>query len=543
MNDSALFTYQTRLKDLTSEQVNILDAYCTLHNKLERKLYAAIKSGNYSRNELKRQFISQYQISGRMFGSIVSMLDGKMNSIKALLPKYISDTTTAIHQKQLQIQRDLKKRSLNRQQLFALHQKRRRLGNLQSRLSRLQEKRQERDHSLCFGTRKLFRAQYHLAANGYLDHAEWFKEWRNARSNQFIVIGSKDERAGNMLCQMVETNGAFALRLRLPDALNLGKYLQIDSLDFQYGKENLQNALRSSHRRLNDKGTAVIYDGSALSYRFERDDKGYRLFVSTNVKAPEVITHRNTGALGVDINADHLALSEIDHRGNWVGSQKFDLNLRGKTSHQVTTLIGDQVKKIIEIAKVTCKPIGIEKLDFQKKKAEFSKYNPTYARMLTSFAYNKIIQTIKAAAFRAGIEVIEVNPAFTSTIGEVNYAQQYGVSTHQAAAIAIARRSLGFSEKLTSRNGLVPTRNGSHVTFTLPVRNREKHVWNYWLGIRKSILSARKEHARSGNSKLNPKPLRYIRPLVSSNCVVGMQFPCASRTLLLDGDIDCIIPI
>ncbi len=542
MIDSALFTYQTRLHHLTSEQVRILDEYCALHSKLERKLCAAMKSGNYSRNELKRQFIAQYQISARMFGSISKMLDGKMNSIKELLPKYIRDTTAAIHQKELQIQRYLKKQSLNSKQLFGLHQKRRRLGILQSRLARFQAQRQDKNYPICFGTRKLFRAQYHLEANGYQDHVAWLKEWRNARSDQFIVIGSKDERAGNMLCQMVEKNGAFALRLRLPEALNLGKYLQIDSLDFQYGKENLQNALRSSHRRLNDKGTAVIYDGSALSYRFERDDKGYRLFVSTNVKAPKVITHRNTGALGVDINADHLALSEIDHRGNWVGSQKFDLNLRGKTSHQVTALIGDQVKKIIEIAKFTCKPIGIEQLDFQKKKVEFSKYNPTYARMLTSFAYNKIIQTIKAAAFRAGIEVIEVNPAFTSTIGEVNYAQQYGVSTHQAAAIAIARRSLGFSEKLTSRNGLVPTRNGSHVTFTLPARNREKHVWNYWSVIRKSISSAHKEHTRSGHSKTNPKPLRYIKPLGSSYCVVGTQFPYASRALLLDGDIDCIIP-
>jgi IS605 OrfB family transposase len=542
LTDSSLFTYQTRLNHLTREQVRILDEYCALHSKLERKLCAAIKSGNYSRNELKRQFIAQHKISARMFGSIAKMVDGKMNSIKELLPKYIRDTKAAIHQKQLQIQRDLKKQSLNSKQLFVLHQKRRRLGNLQNRLARLQAQWKNKKFTFCFGTRKLFRAQYHLDANGYQDHAEWLKEWRNARSNQFIVIGSKDERMGNMLCQMVEKNGVFALRLRLPEALNLGKYLEIDCLDFQYGKENLQNALRSSHRRLNDQGTAIIYDGSALTYRFERDEKGYRLFVSTNVKAPKVISNRNIGALGIDINTDHLAVSEIDYRGNWIGSQKFDLCLRGKKSHQVTALIGDQVKQIIEIAKVTSKPIVIEQLDFQKKKTEFSHYNPKYARTLSSFAYNKIIQTIKAAAFRAGIKIIEVNPAYTSIIGAVNYAQQYGISTHQAAAIAIARRSLGFSEKLTSRNGLVPMRNGSHVTFTLPVRNREKHVWNYWSGIRKSILSAHKEHMRSGNSKSNPKPLRYIRPLGSSYCIVGMRFPYASRTLLLDGEIDSIIP-
>lgn len=57
--------------------------------------------------------------------------------------------------------------------------------------------------------------------------------------------------------------------------------------------------------------------------------------------------------------------------------------------------------------------------------------------MLSSFAYHRIIQHLKAAAFRAGVHVIEVNPAYTSTIGAVNYAAQLGISVHQGAAIAI----------------------------------------------------------------------------------------------------------
>ncbi len=64
--------------------------------------------------------------------------------------------------------------------------------------------------------------------------------------------------------------------------------------------------------------------------------------------------------------------------------------------------------------------------------------------------------------------MIEINPAYMSVIGAVNYAQELGISIHLAAAIAFARRGLGFSEKLSSRISLVPTRNGSHVTFSLP---------------------------------------------------------------------------
>lgn len=225
------------------------------------------------------------------------------------------------------------------------------------------------------------------------------------------------------------------------------------------------------------------------------------------VVAPEIISNRNLGAIGVDINADHLAVSQVDARGNWVSSQKLDLSVYGKNTEQSKALIGDVVKQVMALANQNNKPIAIESLDFAKKKAELSKYNPRHTRMLSSFAYNKIINTIKAVAFRAGVEIIQVNPAYTSTIGAVNWAQQYGVSVHQAAAIAIARRTLGFSERLTSRNGLVPVRGGSHVTFLLPVRNHKRHVWRHWSGVRKNLLAAHVAHIRCGDHKKSPPPL------------------------------------
>ena len=66
--------------------------------------------------------------------------------------------------------------------------------------------------------------------------------------------------------------------------------------------------------------------------------------------------------------------------------------------------------------------------------------HPGRARMPSSLAYNKIKQQIHSAAYRSGIEVIEINPAYTSTIGAVNYGKSYGISIHQGAALAIARR-------------------------------------------------------------------------------------------------------
>ncbi len=59
--------------------------------------------------------------------------------------------------------------------------------------------------------------------------------------------------------------------------------------------------------------------------------------------------------------------------------------------------------------------------------------------------------------------MIEVNPAYTSVIGKAKYRKRLGVSDHQSAAFAIARRGMGLKEKvkinlatldLSDRNGL-----------------------------------------------------------------------------------------
>jgi hypothetical protein len=127
--------------------------------------------------------------------------------------------------------------------------------------------------------------------------------------------------------------------------------------------------------------------------------------------------------------------------------------------------------------------------------------------MLSSFACNKIISSLKSACFKVGVELIEVNPAYTSVIGAINYAQSKGISTHMGAALAVARRSLGLSERVLARAGVTPTRTGGHVTFCLPVRNRQKHVWSQWAKARTSLKAALAAHYRSGALKKVPAPL------------------------------------
>ena len=62
--------------------------------------------------------------------------------------------------------------------------------------------------------------------------------------------------------------------------------------------------------------------------------------------------------------------------------------------------------------------------------------------------YDKFRAFLVARAEKNGIEVIFKNPFATSVIGMVKYMPKYGLNSAFAAAMVIARRALGFSERI-----------------------------------------------------------------------------------------------
>ena len=66
--------------------------------------------------------------------------------------------------------------------------------------------------------------------------------------------------------------------------------------------------------------------------------------------------------------------------------------------------------------------------------------------MLSSFSYGKVKACFLSRGIRQGVQVYQVNPAFSSVIGRVKFMERYGLSVHQAAALVLARRLLGCSE-------------------------------------------------------------------------------------------------
>jgi Putative transposase DNA-binding domain. len=58
----------------------------------------------------------------------------------------------------------------------------------------------------------------------------------------------------------------------------------------------------------------------------------------------------------------------------------------------------------------------------------------------------KFLQKIKRVAMLKGVEVIEVNPAYTLITGMLKYAPRLNIDKDIAGAYAIGRRELGFKE-------------------------------------------------------------------------------------------------
>ena len=93
------------------------------------------------------------------------------------------------------------------------------------------------------------------------------------------------------------------------------------------------------------------------------------MFATTRMVKTPVLTDRSLGAIGVDLNADHLAVTETDRSGNFFNTFSVPLVTYGKSAHQAEALIGDAVARVVEYARQARKPIVMERLDFQRKKA------------------------------------------------------------------------------------------------------------------------------------------------------------------------------
>ena len=135
-------TYQTRISDY--RDVDRLDgdatlaAYGELYGRVQRKLFAAFAAGR-SVTSLKGEYLREYGIPARMFNGVRVSLEGKIASVREAQKRRIARAERQIS--------DAWEQSRWQQ----VHQERRRLGNLQSKLAGLEADSRQGEYGFVSG--------------------------------------------------------------------------------------------------------------------------------------------------------------------------------------------------------------------------------------------------------------------------------------------------------------------------------------------------------------------------------------------------------
>jgi hypothetical protein len=144
------------------------------------------------------------------------------------------------------------------------------------------------------------------------------------------------------VCGNGADDGSITLRLRLPNAFP-GEYTVIPGLWFAYGHDAIVAAIG---RNLSDKKA----EWQAISYRFVKDDKGWRVLVSVSLPEVKHSSDKRLGVIGADINANYLAVTETDRFGNPIDFWTIPCCTYGKSSDQSRAMVSEAVKSLLAIA-------------------------------------------------------------------------------------------------------------------------------------------------------------------------------------------------
>ncbi len=297
------------------------------------------------------------------------------------------------------------------------------------------------DKPVVFGSKRLFEK---LCKNHLLGKAreKLKKQWRELRQGTLIAIGSKHKTAqGNLLLRFMELDGKLHLRI------TTGKR------EFIYAKvlrepSNSKDKWLTFMAMLLESWQTKNYFAYTVELKL-REGEVYGS-VSFEIPTPKVKYTKENGVIAVDTNASpiHLAIAEVSKTGELVSYQTISLHhllgiSQNTKDHQEWIL----AHQIVDLAIEKGKAIAVENLKKLKGgmrgdgKAELRK-------RLHQWNTKKFLQKLKRVARLKGVEVIEVNPAYTSITGMLKYAPQLNIDKDTAGAYVIGRRALGFKEDM-----------------------------------------------------------------------------------------------
>jgi IS605 OrfB family transposase len=282
-----------------------------------------------------------------------------------------------------------------------------------------------------FGGRKLFEQlkRKHLSGKALLALK---REWKERRQGLLYSRGDATKK-GNANLRLESQKGALWLRVNLGS----GRYAQA--------------LVQTSHPQ---RGALIERVYASLPYNVSlqlEDGKVYAHFTWSEELPPPVHTRAN-GVLGIDVNADpyHLALAVVGKDGNLIRHLTLSLEEveRAPNKGAKELLLWRIAHQVVALAEEHRVAIATERLKRLRKSRRGDGSGRHFRRKQHRFAYRALLEKIHSLARKRGVEVLEVNPQDTSTIGMLKYAPSLHLSKDVAAAYVIGRRALGFEEKL-----------------------------------------------------------------------------------------------
>jgi len=192
--------------------------------------------------------------------------------------------------------------------------------------------------------------------------------------------------------------------------------------------------------------------GNWFAYTIRLKLKSGKIYaqISKEEKFPEITITRENGVIGIDINAYpfHLALAYTSRDGNLEKYERISLKgLLDGNANKREYFIWQAAYQVVEITKREGKAIVVENLE-KVPKGRRGDGMPKLRQKLQKWIYKGLLEKIEIVGKRNGVQVIKVNPAYTSIIGKLKYAPIYRIDKDVASAYVIARRGLGFKERI-----------------------------------------------------------------------------------------------
>ena len=321
------------------------------------------------------------------------------------------------------------------------------IRKLKHRIKMIQESCKRKEHKkqclmdheplkVLFGSKN----RYQQKDQNDVDLQKWKEDFYFQRHHTFSLPGRHDARGGNVLAKLV--NGSLVVT-------------GIDGrcftfLNFQLARlnEEYQKLLQATGK----KRKAVCYN-----FTLHKDKKG-RKYVLVSATIPLENKYVNdsfaSGCVSMDLNADHVALADLDEHGNYLSSKVIPFWLEGKTSGQVSEILGRVMAKVGGFCTERKKPLVMEDINLTLKRSGLKYGGKKRNRRISLFAYRKMTACLYNQSFKQGFSVFQVDPAYTSQMGKHLFMRKYGISIHEAAAYAIGLKGMGMLSLLLPQKQL-----------------------------------------------------------------------------------------